>query len=181
MHLQPVPNSTSSDVAWQNVSVLHSASNLSQSIAADHASKASSELTTAADTQSLSGQNSSAAQLVRPPSPPVNFANWWWSVPIINLLCTVLLVEISCALARLLASTGIAKVTAAILFKLPFTVDIVTVTALATEAAGCSAEQCVYLHMPLLSVAFSKQHRAGPFVSDNVIYMVPVFLLHRRT
>ncbi len=68
--------------------------------------------------------------------------------------------------------SGIAKVTAAVLFKLPFTSDIVYVTALATEAAECSAEQCVHLHMPLLSVAFSKQHRAGAVVSDNVICMV---------
>ncbi len=181
MSLQPVPNSTSSDVAWQHASELHPTSHVSHSIAADHASKASSELPTAADAQSVSGQNSSTGQLVRRPCPSVNFANWWWCVPIINLLCTVLLVETSCALARLLASIGIAEVTGVILFKLPCTFDIVTVTALATEAAECSAEQCVHLHMPLVFVSFSKQHRAGAFVSGNVICMVPVFLLHRRT
>jgi len=95
--------------------VLQSTSKLSHSTAANHASKASSELPTAADTQGVSGQNSSAAQLVRQPSPPVNFANWWWSVPVINVLCTVLLVETSWALAKLLASICIAKVTADIL------------------------------------------------------------------
>ena len=81
--LQPVPNSTSSDVAWQNSSVSHPTSQ-SHSIAADHNDKASSELPTAAMPQSLSGQNSSTGQLGRQPSPPVNFANWWWSLPIIN-------------------------------------------------------------------------------------------------
>jgi len=109
--LQPVPNSTFSDVAWQHSSVSHPTSQ-SHSIAADHNDKASSELPTAAMPQSLSGQNSSTGQLGRQPSPPVNFANWWWSVPIINLLCTVLLVENAWALARLLASICIAKVTA---------------------------------------------------------------------
>ncbi len=112
---QPVPNSTSSDVAWQYTSVLLSTSDLSHSTAADHAKKASSELPTAADMQSILGQNSSAGQLVRQPSLPVNFANWWWSVPVINVLFAVVLVEIAWALARTLASSGIAKVTATVL------------------------------------------------------------------
>jgi len=161
--------------------MLHPTSQLSHSIAADHASKASSELPTAADFQSISGQNSSTGQLGRQVSPPVNFANWWWSVPIITVLCTVLLVETSWGLARLLASIAIAKVTAAILFKLPSAFDVVTVTAFATEAAECSAEQYVHFHMPFLSVAFSQQHREGACVSDSVICMVPVFLLYRWT
>ncbi len=115
--LQPVPNSTSSDIAWQHAFVSHQTSHSSHSVAADHAGKALSKLPTAADTQGVSGQNSSilTGQLVRPPSPPGNFANWWWwSVPIINTLCTVLLVETSWTLATLLASIYIAKVTAAI-------------------------------------------------------------------
>jgi len=156
--LQPVPNSTSSDVAWQHSSVSHPTSQ-SHSIAADHNDKASSELPTAAMPQSLSGQNSSTGQLGRQPSPPVNFANWWWSVPIINLLCTVLLVENAWALARLLASICIAKVTAAIL-----AFDTLSVTALAIEAAERSAEQFVLLHLPFLSVAFSKHHHEGALV-----------------
>ncbi len=159
MTLLPVPNSTSSDVAWQHAPALHTSSHLSHSIAADHASKASRELPTAADTQGVSGQNSSTGQLGRQASPPVNFANWWWSVPIINTLCTVLLVETSWTLARLLASICIAKVTAAIL-----AFDTLSVTALAIEAAERSAEQFVLLHLPFLSVAFSKHHHEGALV-----------------
>ena len=46
-------------------------------------------------------------------------------------------------------------------YKSPSTFDIVTVTALATEAAECSAEQLALLHLPFPSVAFSKHHHEG--------------------
>jgi hypothetical protein len=46
-------------------------------------------------------------------------------------------------------------------FKSPSAFDTVTVTALATEAAECSAEQFVHLHMPFPPVAFSTQHGEG--------------------
>ena len=48
-------------------------------------------------------------------------------------------------------------------FNLPSTFNTVTVTALAIEAAECSAEQVVLLHLPTF-VAFSKHHHEGALI-----------------
>ncbi len=49
-------------------------------------------------------------------------------------------------------------------FSLPSTLHTVTVEALAIEAAECSAEQFVLLHLPFPFVAFSKHHHEGSLV-----------------
>ena len=54
-------------------------------------------------------------------------------------------------------------------FKSPSTFHTVTVAALAIEAAECSAEQFVLLHLPLSFVAFSKHHNEESLVVYTLI------------